>query len=142
MKKVLMSLTLLLGLTWATQAQEMNWYTLEEAQKLNTSDSRPIFIDFTAEWCGWCKKMDRTTFSDKEVAERMNKEFYAVKLDFDSPQRFVFGDKAITAKELAQQVAIEGLPTMVVFSSDLQSHQKIVGYLKSNDFMNSLDELN
>ena len=36
--------------------QKIKWYTIEEAEKLNKKDPRPIFIDTYTDWCGWCKK--------------------------------------------------------------------------------------
>ena len=43
-------------------------------------------LNFTgSDWCGWCKKMDKTTFADPQVAAYINENFYPIK--FDAEQR-------------------------------------------------------
>lgn len=59
----------------------INWLTWEEAVALNKTQPKKIFVDVYTEWCGWCKKMDKSTFKDPVIADYMNKHFYAVKLD-------------------------------------------------------------
>ena len=44
---------------------------------------KPIFIFITASWCHWGKVMERVTFTDLEVATRLNEEFIPVRLDRD-----------------------------------------------------------
>ncbi|MDR0419647.1 MAG: DUF255 domain-containing protein, partial [Prevotellaceae bacterium] len=64
----------------ATMAQ-MKWYSFEEAVALSEKKPRKIFIDVYTDWCGWCKVMDRNTFSNPSIAEYMNKNYYSVKLN-------------------------------------------------------------
>ncbi len=59
----------------------IKWLSFEEAVLLSKKNPKKMFIDVYTDWCGWCKKMDKVTFTDPKVAEYMNKHFYAVKLD-------------------------------------------------------------
>ncbi len=70
--------------------EKINWMSWEEAVILSEENPKRIFIDVYTEWCGWCKRMDKTTFSDKEVATFMNKNFYAVKLDAEQKEDIIF----------------------------------------------------
>ncbi|MFY0627846.1 MAG: thioredoxin family protein [Reichenbachiella sp.] len=119
---------------------QVNWLNIKEAQNLTKSESKPIFIEFTADWCGWCKKMDRTTFMDERVIKSLNQEFYPVKLDFDSKSTFLFNGKKYTAKKLAREFGVQGLPTMAILSKDLNSHTLIVGYQKGKQLKNKLTQ--
>src|SRR5688500_46387 len=73
--------TLLLVCSYTLQAQDIKWMTWEEAAAANEKQPRKIFVDLYTDWCGWCKKMDATTFKDPGVVALMNEKFYAVKLN-------------------------------------------------------------
>lgn len=74
-----------------TKAQEkIEWLSFEEAISKCKKDPRKIFIDVYTDWCGWCKKMDRSTFSDPEVIKYMNAYYYAVKFDAESKKTISF----------------------------------------------------
>src|SRR5574337_722786 len=61
--------------------EEIKWYSFQEAYNLNKTNPKKIFIDVYTDWCGWCKKMDASTFKDPNVIKIMNKYYYAVKLN-------------------------------------------------------------
>jgi len=52
-----------------------------KAVSRNEEAPKKLFIDVYTDWCGWCKKMDVSTFKNAEVIREMNENFYAVKLD-------------------------------------------------------------
>jgi len=94
MKKALYTLALLLLGTGAIFAQEeVKWYSIQEAVQLASQEPRVIVIDVYTDWCGWCKRMDATTFSNAEVARVMNTHFYPVKLNAEGKEDIVIGDK-------------------------------------------------
>ncbi|MBC7885476.1 MAG: DUF255 domain-containing protein [Saprospiraceae bacterium] len=60
---------------------KIKWVSWEEAIEKSKKDKKKIFIDVYTEWCGWCKKMDKSTFSEDHIARYMNENYYAVKFD-------------------------------------------------------------
>lgn len=78
-----------------SMAQEVKWLSWDEAAKLAETEQNPkkIFIDVYTDWCGWCKKMDKDTFQNAEVAEYMSKNYYMVKLDGEGKEPIVFRGK-------------------------------------------------
>jgi thioredoxin-related protein len=76
------------------KAQErIKWYTLKEALQMTAAEPRMLVIDVYADWCGWCKRLDATTFADPEVASIMNEHFYPVKLNAEGKEDIVLGDR-------------------------------------------------
>jgi len=84
----------------AQDISNVKWYSIEEAEKLNKQQPRKILIDVYTDWCGWCKKMDKETFNHPVIAEYLNENYYAVKLDAESKEEIVF--KGTTYKYVAQ----------------------------------------
>ena len=62
-------------------ASKIEWMSWEEAIERMEQQPKKIFVDVYTDWCGWCKRMDASTFVDPAVVEVMNENFYAVKLD-------------------------------------------------------------
>ena len=131
-------MTLLGSITLPHTNEEVNWLTLAEAQEQIKTNPRSIFIDFTAEWCGWCKVMDKNTFADPQVAAYMNENFYPVRLDYDSQEEFEFFGEKYTARQLGEKYGVPGLPTILLISHDNKKSKKLVGYKKPAPFLDKL----
>ncbi|MFC2151171.1 thioredoxin family protein [Bacteroidota bacterium] len=83
------------GMLKLLNAQEstVKWYSFEEAIEMNKSEQRKIFIDVYTDWCGWCKKMDATTFNNPGIAKILNEQYYAVKFDAETNDTISFAGK-------------------------------------------------
>lgn len=75
------------------QETKVRWYTFEEAVNLNKKEHRKIFIDVYTDWCGWCKKMEATTFTDPAIAKILNEEYYAVRFNAETNDTISFAGK-------------------------------------------------
>ena len=73
-----------------TTAAHVEWISIEEAQKRSEKEPRRIFIDFTTSWCGWCKVMDKNTFSNPVIAAYMNKNYYCVSFNAETTDTITF----------------------------------------------------
>ncbi|MEL6122120.1 MAG: DUF255 domain-containing protein [Bacteroidota bacterium] len=72
---------------------DIQWYTWEEAHELSKTAPKKIFIDLYTDWCGWCKRMDATTFKDPAVVQLLNENFYPVKFNAEQRDAIVFNEK-------------------------------------------------
>ena len=71
----------------------INWLSIEEANNLYQKNPKPMFIDVYTDWCGWCKKMDASTFQDASIARYLNSNFYPVKLNAETSDSLRFMGK-------------------------------------------------
>ena len=97
------ALLLLLSLAAITNAQEkIQWMSIEEAYALTLTESTPkkIFIDVYTDWCGWCKRMDKATFQNPEVAAYMNAHYYNVKFDAEQKESIEMNNKTISGETI------------------------------------------
>jgi thioredoxin-related protein len=94
MKRFVIITVIALGfLSDALSQEQVKWYSIEEAVQLAQKEPRILVIDVYTDWCGWCKRLDATTFADPEVAAILNRNFYPVKLDAEGKKDIVIGKR-------------------------------------------------
>jgi thioredoxin:protein disulfide reductase len=107
--------------------------TLDELQAAIASSTRPVFLDFYADWCVDCVRMERRTFPDPEVARRMA-GFTLLKVD-------VTGYNS-DHQEILSHFGLIGPPAYLFFvnGEELQQHRTF-GFLNPTRFSILLDEV-
>ncbi|MGH7202202.1 MAG: thioredoxin fold domain-containing protein [Planctomycetaceae bacterium] len=112
------------------KAAEIAWQrNLRVAARESGRLGKPLLVEITAEWCGYCHKMEQQTFRDEQIVRHVNHCFVPVTLDADRDPRIV------------EQMGVEGLPTTVILSPDLKVLAKITGYQTADQFGRHLDRL-
>ena len=134
-----------LALTWTNtvQGQEsIQWMKFEEAIAANAKNPKMILVDVYTDWCGWCKKMDKDTFTDPRVIAHFQKNFYAVKLNAeDTNRKFPFMGKTFSEAEMAASMRVNSYPNFVVIEPGLQNIAQLPGYREPEAFLAGLAEL-
>lgn len=120
--------------------EKINWLGFEEAVAKAEKKSKPLFIDVYTNWCGWCKVMDRNTFTDPNIIKTINKNFYAVKFNAETRdtinfkgQDFVFvaaGRRGYHQLATALMNNRMAYPTVVFLTDDLSRIYPHAGYQK------------
>lgn len=85
-------LFLLLSMGYTGYSQEIHWMSWDEAAAANAKVPKKIFVDVYTDWCGWCKRMDQTTFKDSTIVDFMSQYFYAVKLNAEQKESIFWRD--------------------------------------------------
>ena len=109
-----------IGLVAITSAEaKPGWLTdFKQAQEQAKADKKLVLVDFTgSDWCGWCIKLDREVFSTPEFKEYASKNLVLMEADFPRGKDL---PKEVRSKNerLAQDLGIQGFPTLVVFDSE------------------------
>ena len=95
---------------------------IEAARERAIADHKMLLVDATAEWCGPCKMMDRTTWIDPDVVAWFGEHAIAIQIDVDAQ------------KDVARELRIEAMPTIVAFVEG-KEFDRIVGAKKPKDLL-------
>ncbi|MGB3343482.1 MAG: thioredoxin family protein [Aequorivita sp.] len=135
-------LLLLMLLTFAgVQSQGIKWMSMDEALAAQKENPKKIFMDVYTTWCGPCKMLDKNTFSDKNVIEYLNKNYYSVKFNAEGTEEVTYKDftytnpnyqpdrKGRNAQHLfAHALKVNAYPTVVFFRENGDLIQAVPGY--------------
>ena len=122
-----------------TTAQKIIWYSFAQAYEMNKKEPRKLFIDVYTDWCGWCKKMDKETFTNPVISDYMSTHYYCVKLNAEQKDTIVIdGSKFVnpnpgTARSVHQLAAelLKGkmsYPSLVFMDGKNQLLTVVQGY--------------
>jgi thioredoxin-related protein len=127
--------------------EEIHWIKFQDAVELNKSGNpKKIFIDMYTDWCGWCKRLDATTYQDKDVIEYLNKNYYAVRLDAEMKDTIFYDgrafvnpepDKSRSTHELAYALLSGKLsyPTLVYLDEKMNMLSQVPGYMTAENLL-------
>ena len=119
----------------------VSWLTLDEAAQKLQQEKKPILIDLYTTWCGWCKQMDKKTYSNKQVAQYLNDKFYTVRLDAETRSTINWQGKSYSfdpqyrCNMFAMYLAHGRLefPTTIIIAPGYDP-QAIPGYMEPKEF--------
>ena len=118
----------------AAASEKILWTSdLDAAMARAKSDNKPVMIDFVADWCGPCKSMDASTFSDATVIQKAQ-AFIPVRIDIDK-------QKEIAAKYngLARAYGGAGIPNILFLSKDGIKIKQIIGFKTAGQLLSEMN---
>lgn len=145
--RVFLGILMILVINAKTTAQEntsISWLTFEQLEDSLAVKSKKVFINFYADWCVYCKKMDQAAYKDVKVMAILKEDYYAVKMNVetrdtinfngDSFVNVEFGKKRNPVHEIPHLLASrEGipfsLPAIVLFDKNFQIKKRYFEYI-------------
>ncbi len=112
MKKIFITLLLVLG-SMAVEAQELTWHTnMEKATALANKQKKPLLLFFTgSDWCGWCIRLQKEVLKTPEFAAWAKDNVILVELDF--PRRSPMTPELQAQNmEMQKNFEVRGYPTV------------------------------
>jgi len=74
-------LVLFFSFSVQSKSQQLQTYSFEQVEQLVGENPRPILLYFYTDWCQYCKMLQKTTFKDVKVIEKLNKDYYVIFFD-------------------------------------------------------------
>lgn len=109
----------------ANEGIQFEKISLEQALNKAKTEGKNVFIDIYATWCGPCKYLSKSVFTDKELGNFMNDNFICLKLDGEQSD----------GEGLMYEFELDSYPTMLFLDPDKKLLKKIVGAVGSDEIL-------
>jgi thioredoxin-related protein len=133
---VVLGLALLMGVATMVRAdkKEIEWRTIVQALDEAPRQNKKIILDVYTDWCGWCKRMDRDTYSDASIASYMSEHFVASRMNPEKDGTVEFSGKKYSQREFSQALGVNGYPATAIFNEKGELLTMIPGYMQPKEF--------
>ncbi len=108
----------------------IKWRSYEDGLSAAKNDSKKLLVTFYADWCTYCKVMDRETFKDMEVVKYINDNFVPIRVNSD------------TERDTANTFKVRGLPDTWFISEDQEVIGHRAGYIPAETMIQVLQYIN
>ncbi len=104
-------------------SEVIKWYSYKKGMALGKSDGKKVYLSFYADWCGFCKVFDNTTYKDPRVISFLNENFISIRVNTDKE------------KSLAADYRVTGLPSNWFISETGERIGNRPGYIQPKEFL-------
>lgn len=109
-----------------------DWHSeVATAQAEAEASGRFILVDLYADWCGWCKKLEREVFSDPAFVE-FAQPFVKLRVDVEDRGE---------GEELQARYRAGGLPTLLVLSPRMALAGMVEGYAPRDAYIRRISDV-
>jgi len=117
-------------------AESVRWQDFGSGQESAQAEGKPMLVTFVASWCGFCKKMDRTTWRNPSVVERLNSQVVPVRVDTDDSRE----QRGFRGTRLAAEYQVSGTPTQLILAGDGSVVARASGFQTAGQLLSWIDE--
>jgi uncharacterized protein YyaL (SSP411 family) len=110
-------------------AAALNWRSWDRGLEEASRTGRPVLVDVYTDWCGWCRRMDRETYSEPGVRQYLSTHYVTVKLNPESSRE---------ARAVANRFRVTGYPTTVFLKPSGDHLVTVPGYVTAPPFLTLL----
>ncbi len=119
-------------LAGGTPDAKLSWeHGFDDAIRKAKASHRPLMVDFWASWCGWCHRLDKTTYVDPQVVQLAAASFVAVKVNTEGSAR---------ETQIAGVYDVSSLPTIAFLTPTGRLILRLSGYQGPGQFPATLEQ--
>lgn len=146
MKNIIIGLSILILFgSFAPAEKELKWLDWNTGYPLAKKNNKILLVDAYTDWCGWCKKMDKDTYSNQDIIKLLENDFVIVKFNPELTDIvYELDGNKLTGKELYIQMSqgkSSGFPTTYFIQPNKKQIQIAAGYLGPEEFKKVLAQI-
>lgn len=126
-------------------AEEISWVDFNTGYAQAVKKKKLVLVDVYTDWCGWCKVMDRETYTKPEIIGLMKSKFVAVKFNPEKKDiTYTYQGKKYNGQELAGVISnyqLTGYPTTIVINPKNNKLHVAGGFMNPVEFKKFLDTI-
>ena len=116
----------------------LEWLSYNEALLKAEKENKFILVFFYSDGCGWCDKMEREVYANKEVKQLLADKFVSVKINASSNNKIEVNGEDITEKAFALTFQVTGYPTTWFMENKDKKIAPLPGYVQADQFVTVL----
>lgn len=127
---------------------DLDWLSIDDLDKLDMAGKKGVLVDVYTDWCGYCKIMDKHTFTDPEVVAYLTDNYHLVKFNAEQKEPIQFDGRTYEWKSsgrkgyntLARDM-LEGqmsYPSIVYYNEDKIKIIAVPGYKKPKQLLSDI----
>lgn len=129
----------------------LEWMSIDELDQLDMAGKKGVLVDVYTDWCGYCKIMDKHTFTDPEVVAYLKENYHLIKFNAEQKESVQFEGRTYEWKAggrkgyntLARDM-LEGqmsYPSMVYYNEDKIKIIAVPGYKKPDQLLSDIQRV-
>ena len=115
--------------------RKVSWLAFDAAAEQAKKENKHMIVDVYTTWCGWCKVMDRQTYSNAQVADYLSQNFVLAKVNGESSAELHYKGEVMTERAFARKVGVTGFPTTYFLKPDAEIIGGAPGFIAPENFM-------
>jgi len=113
----------------------VQWLDFGDGLARARSTRKPIMLTFYTDWCVYCKKLDRETLQDPEVARTLESGFIAIRLDAENEKaRLSYRGQSFSYAEFSRHFGVTAFPSIAFLNDKGEPITMVPGFVPAPQF--------
>jgi thioredoxin-related protein len=114
---------------------QIQWVDFDDGLAKARSTGKPVMIDFYTDWCVFCKKLDRETLRDPEVAKTLETEFVAIRLNAENGRAHLsYRGRSFSYAEFSRFFGVTSFPSIAFLNDKGEPITMLRGFVPASQF--------